>query len=62
MSGPMSGGDWWYCLKHDRVEHGAGCPNNARMGPYPDEPSAANALRTAAERNEVWDAENEHED
>ncbi|PSK90501.1 hypothetical protein CLV63_12235 [Murinocardiopsis flavida] len=61
MSGPMDG-DWWYCLKHGRVEHGAGCPDNVRMGPYPDEPSAANALRHAAERNEAWDAEEEREE
>ncbi|WP_017622400.1 hypothetical protein [Nocardiopsis chromatogenes] len=47
---------WWYCLKHDRVEKGAGCPNKFRLGPYADEASAAGALHTVAERNEAWEA------
>ena len=52
---------WWYCLKHNRVEHGAGCPNKQRMGPYPDEATAANALNIAARRNEQWDEQEEDE-
>ncbi|RJL32860.1 hypothetical protein [Bailinhaonella thermotolerans] len=47
-------GDWWYCLRHMRVEHGPGCPNKDRLGPYETEAEAANAMRTAAERNEAW--------
>lgn len=62
MSEQGGDGQWWYCLKHNRPEHGAGCPNNKRMGPYPDEAAAANALQTAAERNEVWDEQDERED
>ncbi|MCY9784843.1 hypothetical protein KIK06_13180 [Nocardiopsis sp. EMB25] len=53
----IHGGDWWYCLKHMRVEQGAGCPNRERMGPYEDEATAARALSIAAERNEEWEAE-----
>ena len=52
---------WWYCLKHNRVEHGAGCPNKQRMGTYPDEATAARALNIAAERNEAWDEQDEAE-
>lgn len=47
-------GDWWFCLKHMKVEHGAGCPDKDRMGPYATEAEAARALETARERNEAW--------
>ena len=47
--------DWWYCLKHMRVERGPGCADKWRMGPYATEAEAANALNTAAQRNEGWD-------
>ena len=46
---------WWYCLKHKRVEHGAGCPNKMRMGPYPDEATAQRALELARERTKAED-------
>ena len=52
-------GDWWYCLRHSTVEHGAGCPDRMRMGPYPDEETAARALAIAAERNGAWEAEDD---
>ncbi|MDE3724074.1 hypothetical protein PWG71_22010 [Nocardiopsis sp. N85] len=52
---------WWYCLKHNTVEHGAGCPNRERMGPYPDEATAARALGIAAERNDEWDSDDEED-
>lgn len=52
---------WWFCLKHSRVEHGAGCPNSQRLGPYADEATAARALSIAAERNEEWNEQEENE-
>ncbi|HEY0540353.1 MAG TPA: hypothetical protein VGD53_18435 [Actinoallomurus sp.] len=52
-------GAWYFCLKHMRVEHGAGCPDRDRMGPYQTENEAANALQHARERNEQWDAKND---
>lgn len=52
---------WWYCLKHDKVEHGGGCPNSQRLGPYEDEATAARALSIAAKRNEAWDEQEENE-
>jgi hypothetical protein len=54
--------EWWYCLNHKRVEHGPGCPNKARMGPYPDEATAASALAIAAQRNEAWDVADRDEE
>jgi len=45
---------WWFCLKHMRVEHGAGCPDKDRMGPYATQNEAAGALAKARERNEAW--------
>jgi hypothetical protein len=51
----MSDGDWYYCLIHQRVEHGAGCANTNRLGPYASRKEAERALQTAQERNEAWD-------
>lgn len=47
-------GDWWFCLKHMKPEHGPGCPGKDRMGPYRSEGEAANAMELARERNESW--------
>ncbi|MDA8368551.1 MAG: hypothetical protein M0026_01600 [Nocardiopsaceae bacterium] len=59
----ISGGDrrWWYCLRHNKPEQGPGCPRKYRLGPYPDEASAAGALHTVAERNEAWDEQDERD-
>ncbi|CAN5116429.1 MAG: hypothetical protein ACSLEW_03320 [Nocardioides sp.] len=46
---------WWFCLKHHTVEPREGCPRADRLGPYPSQAEAANALETVAERNESWD-------
>ncbi|MGI8334144.1 hypothetical protein ACRYCC_29675 [Actinomadura scrupuli] len=45
---------WYFCLTHQRVEHGPGCPNKDRMGPYDSEQAAAGALELARQRNEAW--------
>ncbi|MCO6005607.1 hypothetical protein NE236_11505 [Actinoallomurus purpureus] len=47
-------GKWFFCLKHRKVEHGPGCPNRDRMGPYDTEDEAAHAFERAAQRNEEW--------
>lgn len=47
--------EYWYCIKHSRVEPYEGCRNKDRMGPYDTEAEAARALETAAERTEAWD-------
>ncbi len=47
--------EYWYCIKHDRVEGRDGCPNKDRLGPYETEAEAGRALEKAAERTETWD-------
>jgi len=46
---------WYYCLRHRDVERGAGCRALDRMGPYPDEATAARALEIARERTAAAD-------
>jgi hypothetical protein len=46
---------WWYCNKHNRVEHGKVCRAIDRMGPYPDRETAARALEIAKERTKAAD-------
>ena len=50
---------WYYCLEHQQVEPEAGCPNAERMGPYATEADAAAALKTAHERNEAFDGDDD---
>lgn len=50
----MSESEWYWCLVHKAVEHGPGCPNRQRLGPYATEFEAAHAIEHAAERNEEW--------
>lgn len=48
-------GEWFYCVKHHKVEEGPECPSRTRLGPYPTAEAAGQAMRTVAERNEAWD-------
>lgn len=48
---------WWFCLRHQRVEQGDGCPNNERLGPYATSTEAEGALHRAAERTEAWESD-----
>jgi hypothetical protein len=48
-------GQWWYCLKHNAVESGAGCGNTDRMGPYGSAEDASHALERAAQRTAEWE-------
>lgn len=54
-----SDNDWWYCLKHHTVEHGAGCPGKDRLGPYSSSEEASHALEIVQRRNEEWDAQDD---
>lgn len=47
---------WYYCLKHQRAERGRQCWFRDRMGPYPDQATAARALEIVRERNATQDA------
>lgn len=49
-------GEWFYCLKHHKVEEGPECAGRDRMGPYPSRDAADRAMATVAERNDEWDA------
>ncbi len=55
----MSGGDWYWCLKHHTVEPYEGCKAEDRLGPYASRDEAAHALQKVQERNERWDAEDD---
>lgn len=50
-------GEFWYCVKHHRVEGPGGCPNKDRLGPYDTEAEASHALEKTQERNEAWDSD-----
>ncbi|MDI5961636.1 hypothetical protein POF50_002450 [Streptomyces sp. SL13] len=58
FSGKPTGkaGEWYYCVKHHKVEEGPECAGRDRMGPYPSREAAANAMATVSERNDEWDA------
>jgi hypothetical protein len=48
--------DFWFCVKHHRVEQGEDvCPPIDRLGPYPTREEAERALDTAEQRNRDWD-------
>lgn len=47
--------EYWFCLKHHRVEGREGCRNADRLGPYATEAEAARALERVEERNEAWE-------
>lgn len=48
-------GEWYYCLRHKKVEEGPECPGKDRLGPYATPAEAARAIETVHERNEDWD-------
>ncbi len=50
---------WYYCLEHHRAEQGKNCWVGDRMGPYPDQATAENALEIAKARNRIADAQDE---
>ena len=48
---------FWWCTQHETVEPDSACRAELRLGPYPTEEAAQNALQTVRERNERLDAE-----
>lgn len=58
MSDGAPHGDYFWCLRHSRVESGGDlCPGKYRLGPYPTEDAATRALETVQRRNTEWEAE-----
>lgn len=50
-------GEWYYCLKHTKVEEGPECPAKNRLGPYATRDEAEHAMETAAGRNLDWETD-----
>jgi hypothetical protein len=48
---------WWYNTRTGEVEHGEVSRSIDRLGPYPDEATARNALEIARRRTQQADAE-----
>jgi hypothetical protein len=48
---------FWFCIKHHAVERFAGCGSNNRIGPFKSSDDAQNALKTIADRESRYDAE-----
>ncbi len=46
---------YYYCLDHQTVETEEGCRSADRLGPYPTQEEAQQALAKVQERNEQWD-------
>jgi hypothetical protein len=53
------GGQFYWCLDHERVEGADGCAPDRRMGPYESSDAAAHWKDRVEARNEKWDAEDE---
>ncbi|MGY0500838.1 FUSC family protein [Nocardia sp. FBN12] len=47
--------EWYYCIKHHKAEQGKSCWYGDRMGPYPDQATAEQALAIAKARNKAAD-------
>ncbi len=58
----MAQGQYYWCLKHRRVEPFEGCKALDRLGPYPTMDDAAHALDRVKERNERWDNDPRYND
>jgi hypothetical protein len=54
----MGKGEYYWCLRHNRVESGDKvCAARHRIGPFDTPAEAERALETVRERNEAWRAE-----
>ncbi|MEP9364581.1 hypothetical protein ABLE68_16565 [Nocardioides sp. CN2-186] len=52
--------DFWFCVKHHRVEQGPDmCPPIDRLGPFDTREAAEGALANAERRNQEWDAQDD---
>jgi hypothetical protein len=54
----MGKGEYYWCLRHNRVESGDKvCAARHRIGPFDTVAEAERALETVKQRNEDWRAE-----
>ena len=47
--------EYWWCLTHGRVEQGAVCKADDRLGPYASEEAARNWRQRRDAREETWE-------
>ena len=50
---------WWFCLIHLTVEHGPGCPDESRIGPFETETQAQLVLERMKARNALADEDDD---
>ena len=50
---------WWFCLIHQSVELGAGCPDASRLGPYESSEQAQGVLDRMRQRDDAADGEDD---
>lgn len=48
---------WYWCLRHSRVEQGRQDPERFLLGPFPTAEAASHALESIDEHNKAWDAQ-----
>jgi hypothetical protein len=54
--------EWYYCIRHRRVEPKFGCRMTNRLGPYPTREEAERALEKVETRNVEWDEDPDWKD
>jgi hypothetical protein len=47
---------FWWCLRHNAVEQGPGCPGKVKLGPFASYDEASAALDLVKRRNDAWDS------
>lgn len=47
--------EYYYCMKHKKVEPWDGCRSDNRLGPYPSKEKASHAMEKVDQRNEAWE-------
>ena len=52
---PFEDSNFYFCLKHNKVEAAGECPAKNKLGPYKTAAEAALALHRVDERNEEWE-------
>ncbi len=55
----MGEGQWYWCLRHRRVEPRQGCPERDRLGPYESQEEAARWHERVEDRNDAWAEQDE---
>lgn len=54
----MHKGEYYWCVRHNRVESGDDvCAARYRIGPFDTASEAEHALERVQQRNEAWEAE-----